>query len=174
MIQWLQSFFASRWYWFAVFAVGALLEAVALFYQYVLGEPPCVLCIQVRFWVMVGMLCAVPAMLAPRRLAVQLVACLGLLISLLMMLNRSYIAVLVERSQYDGQCGMDPGFPGWLPLDVWLPALFEVWTMCGYTPQFLLGLTMGEALVISALLLLAVALLASFFMIRDGTRPSVA
>ncbi len=38
-------------FWLAVAGFGVALEAVALFYQYVLDYWPCVLCIHVRMWV---------------------------------------------------------------------------------------------------------------------------
>ena len=48
----LQQINTSIFYWL-VMAVGAIgLEGVALYYQYAIGEEPCVVCIQVRIWVM--------------------------------------------------------------------------------------------------------------------------
>jgi disulfide bond formation protein DsbB len=51
--------------------------------------------------------------------------------------------------------------PDWLPLDQWLPPLFQVHEACGYTPSLPVGFTMAEVLLpLSAvLLLLSVALL---------------
>ena len=42
----------SGFYWLALALTGLASEAVALFYQHALDEMPCVLCIQVRLWVM--------------------------------------------------------------------------------------------------------------------------
>ena len=68
MLQKLSSFVHSLWYWLAVIATALVLEGVALFYQYGLGEPPCVLCIQSRFWVLVGIIFAVAGALHDIRL----------------------------------------------------------------------------------------------------------
>lgn len=160
MLKKLSIFSQSRWYWLAVFFAGLAIEGIALFYQYVLDEPPCVLCIQARVWVLTGMLVALIALATRRWFAVQAAMHVGLLVSLALLLERSWTAVLVERGLYDGQCGMDPGFPSWLALDEWFPAVFEVWTMCGYTPNFLFGLSMGEGLVYGSILLIAIALFA--------------
>jgi disulfide bond formation protein DsbB len=90
-----------------------------------------------------------------------------------MLTARSNTAVLVERGLYDGQCGMDPGFPAWFALDEWLPQVFEVWTMCGYTPNFLFGLTMGEGLLYGAVALLLVALAALALMLLPLFRKTI-
>jgi disulfide bond formation protein DsbB len=153
----LKAFVQSPFYWIAVIAVGFGLEGVALFYQHVLNEPPCVLCIQARVWTFTGIIVAAFGLSIRRFFYLRMMAHLALIGALIGLLNRSWIAVLVERGQYEGQCGMDPGFPSWLPLDAWFPNVFEVWTMCGYTPNFILGLTMGEGLVYGGAALVAVA-----------------
>jgi len=167
MLKMLTDFAMSRWYWLAVITAGLCLEAVALFYQYVLGEPPCVLCIQSRFWVLLGMVFGITGAVFYRIKAVQLLAQVGLVGALIGLLNRSWLAVLVERGLYDGQCGMDPGFPAWFSLDTWFPQVFEVWTMCGYTPNFLFGTTMGEGLVFASICFTIVAVAALFLMVRE-------
>ncbi len=167
MLSLLTKFVHSRAYWIAVIVVGVSIEAVALFYQHVLGEPPCVLCIQARFWTVLGIVFSLFGLALNKIAAVRLIAQLGLMASLSMVLNRSWISVLVERGQYEGQCGMDPGFPAWFALDKWLPNMFEVWTMCGYTPNFIFGLTMGEGLVYGTIALLAICLLAFGLMVSS-------
>ena len=47
-------------------ALGVIFLSVALFYQYVLDYPPCVLCIHVRIWVMVFILVSVSALVLRR------------------------------------------------------------------------------------------------------------
>ncbi|EAR10851.1 disulfide bond formation protein B [Reinekea blandensis] len=166
MMAQLDRFFHSLWYWLAIVCTGLALEGVALFYQYVLGEPPCVLCIQARFWVLVGMVLALVGLFLRKNRLAAVILQVGIVGALIMLINRSWISVLVERGQYDGQCGMDAGFPDWFALDVWVPQIFEVWTMCGYTPRFVFGLTMGEGLVYGSVILLLVALIGLFFQVR--------
>lgn len=166
MVNKLSAFAQSHWYWLAVFVVGLLIEVFALYYQYVLDEPPCVLCIQARVWVLAGMLIALIALATRKWFVVQGVLHLGLVASLALLLERSWTVVLIERGLYEGQCGMDPGFPAWLALDEWLPAMFEVWVMCGYTPILALGISMGEALVASSILLMGIAIIAFVLTVR--------
>lgn len=154
-------FVQSPFYWLAVIFVGFGLEGVALFYQHVLNEPPCSLCIHARVWVIVGMLSAGFGWAARRFFWLRMLGHAGIVVSLVGLLERSWLSVLVERGLYESECGLDPGFPAWLPLDEWVPNMFEVWTFCGYTPNFLFGTTMGEALVAGSILLIAIAVAAA-------------
>lgn len=174
MIQALSSFVHSRWYWLAVMAVGLGMEAVALFYQYGLDEPPCALCIQSRAFTLLGVLFGLLGAVVIRIPALRYAANVGLIISLGFLWDVSRTTVLVERGIEESTCGMDAGFPSWLPLHEWIPQVFEVWTMCSFTPDFLFGLTMGEGLLygVSLLFLISVAafalqLLKTFGIIRD-------
>ncbi len=153
-----QAYALSLWYWISVIAVCVSLECVALFYQYVLNEPPCVLCIQARFWVFVGIIAAIFGAVLHKRPMTRVAVQLTIIGALIGLLSRSWTSVLVERGLYEGQCGMDAGFPAWFALDAWFPQVFEVWAMCGYTPFFIFGLTMGEGLVYGAAILLLIAL----------------
>ncbi|WP_157954414.1 disulfide bond formation protein B [Saccharospirillum mangrovi] len=159
MIDRVVRFIGSRWYWLAL-VVGALaLEGIALFYQHVLNEPPCLLCIHARLWVL-GILLAGGLGMALRRHWWGLVAAQSVLIvSLLGLLERSWVGVQIERGLYEGACGMDPGFPAWFALDDWFPNVFQVWTMCGYSPIMPFGLTMVETLTYGSVLALLVSAL---------------
>lgn len=157
MLETLDRWMAKPWYWLAIVVIGLALEAIALFYQHVLNEPPCVLCIHARLWTLGGII-AGSLGLAFHRYWQGRVAAQGLLVvSLVGLWERSWTALKVERGTYEGVCGMDPGFPGWFPLDAWFPNVFEVWTMCGYSPDFLFGLTMVEALTYGSAVMLGAA-----------------
>lgn len=166
MLKKFDRWMATPWYWLAIVVIGLALEAIALFYQHVLNEPPCVLCIHARLWVLGGILAASLGLVLHRYWQARIVAQAGIIISLAGLWERSWTALRVERGTYEGVCGMDPGFPGWLPLDAWFPNLFEVWTMCGYSPYFLFGLTMVEALTYGSAVLLAVAVAGGIIQLR--------
>ncbi|MCW8830483.1 MAG: disulfide bond formation protein B, partial [Gammaproteobacteria bacterium] len=51
MVKQLRIFSYSRWYWGFLLLIGVALMGAALIYQHVLGERPCLLCIQIRLWV---------------------------------------------------------------------------------------------------------------------------
>lgn len=166
----LNDWLITPWYWLAVIVVGLMLIAVALFYQHVLDEPPCVLCIHARIWTMAGVVAAVVGIVVRRLWLGRVLAQAAVVVSVAGLLERSYRTLQVERGTYEGLCGFDAGFPGWLPLDQWFPNLFEVWAMCGYSPPFLFGMTMVEGLTYGSAVLLAVAVAALGLMLVN--RPS--
>jgi disulfide bond formation protein DsbB len=135
-------------YWLALALIGLSFEAVALFYQYVLEEMPCVLCIQVRLWVMALIIVSLLVLLLRR---VGFMHRLGHLLTVVIaagMLERSYQLLGTERGFAVGDCGFDLGLPAWFTPDKWFPAMFQVETSCGYTPELLFGITMAEALIV--------------------------
>ena len=140
----------SAWYWLALILISLSFESVALFYQYVLDEMHCVLCIHVRVLVLALVLVALAALFLSRfKWTNVLVHLLSLLVAA-GLLERSYQLLGTERGFTFGDCGIDPGFPDWLALDAWFPAVFQVQTSCGYTPELLFGITMAEALLVSS------------------------
>ena len=148
-------FSKSAWYWLLLVLTGLSFEGVALYYQYVLEELPCVLCIQVRIWVMALILVALLAIWVRRNAFMNLLAHMLTVLIAIRLLERSYQLLGTERGFTFSDCGLDLGMPAWFALDAWFPALFQVQTSCGYTPELLFGVTMAEALiVISAVFLL--------------------
>ena len=161
----------SAYYWLALVLYGVSAEGVALYYQYVREEPPCVLCIQMR---LLMLLLVVVALLVLSLRRFRLTVPVGHLVVLgiaLWMCERSYVLLGTERGFVEGMCGFDLGLPSWFTPDKWLPALFEVQTSCGYTPQLPFGITMAEALMALSLGLL---LLSAVLAVAVVVRPVVA
>lgn len=157
----------SAWYWLALVLFGVSSEAVALYYQYGLDEWPCVLCIQMRLWVVLLIMVALPVLLLRRFRFAVVAGHLLVLVTAAGMLERSYVLLGTERGFVIGDCGFDLGLPSWFSPDQWLPAMFEVQTSCGYTPELLFGITMAEALIVtSAVLLLATVVLGVAVLLR--------
>ncbi len=151
---------SQKLYWIFLLVLGLSLESSSLFYQYVLGEWPCVLCIHIRIWVLGFIVVAILALLiGGNRWSMR-----GLhLINTGMMagfVERSWQTLAVERGWVFGDCDMESGLPPWFALDKWFPALFEVQTACGYTPIILFDITMAEMLLaISSVLFLTSVLM---------------
>ena len=74
------------------------------------------------------------------------------------LLERSYQLLGTERGFAVGDCGFDLGLPAWFSPDRWFPAMFEVQTSCGYTPELLFGVTMAEALIVLSALFVLLSL----------------
>ena len=157
-------------YWTFLIVLGAALLATALYYQYVLDYPPCVLCIHVRMLIVAFMVTAA-VMLAIRGGRVACVA--GHTIALAIMAffaERSWQLLATERGWVFGSCDMRSGLPGWLALEDWLPWLFRIHEPCGYTPDLPLGVTMAEALVGISFALCALAVVLTITALVDLRR----
>ena len=148
MLEMLASIGKSRLYWLALVIIGLSFEAVALYYQYVLDEMPCVLCIQVRLWVAALIILSLLALWLRRSGFTNVLAHLLGLVIAAGLLERSYQLLGTERGFVVGECGFDLGLPAWFAPDVWFPAMFQVETTCGYTPELLFGISMAEALIV--------------------------
>ncbi len=157
MQQFLVDLGKQRRYWALLVLVGLALEGGALYYQYVLDEWPCVLCIHVRMAVLAFVLLAMMAIFFTGSvMAMRLFHGLN---SLLMgwLVERSWQVLAVERGWVFGDCGMSLGLPEWFALDKWLPSVFEVQTACGYTPVILFNITMAESLLVISIALLIIS-----------------
>ena len=148
----------SIWYWLALLLISLSFEGVALFYQHVLDEMPCVLCIHVRVLVLALVLVTLVAMFLRHFKWLNVLAHLLTVLLAAGLLERSYQLLGTERGFTFGDCGLDPGFPDWLALDAWFPAVFQVQTSCGYTPELLFGITMAEALIVVSAVFVLVSL----------------
>ena len=147
----------SRFYWLAWASIGFSMEAVALFYQYVLDEMPCVMCIQVRLWVIALIIVALLVLLLHRLAFIPVLGHLLTVVIAVGLLERSWQLLGTERGFVDGECGFNLGLPAWFTPDTWLPALFQVQTSCGYTPELLFGVTMAEALIVGSAIFVLVS-----------------
>lgn len=150
----------GKTYWLSLISLGIALEGVALLYQYAWNEPPCVICIHVRLLVAAFILLAGAALFI-RRYRFALVGAHALnTVIIAWLLERAWLLLGTERGTVIASCSMDLEMPPWLAFDQWLPALFQVQSLCGYTPELLFGITMAEGLtVMSALLVLVSAIL---------------
>ena len=156
-------------YWILLIILGISLEGGALYYQYVLDELPCVLCIHVRIWVLGFVALAVLALLFDINQWFNRGFHLINTIIMVGLVERSWQTLAVERGWVFGECDMESGLPSWFALDKWFPAVFEVQAACGYTPLILFNITMAEVLMLvsSGLLLVSLALLVASSLSND-------
>ncbi|MDH5446931.1 MAG: disulfide bond formation protein B [Gammaproteobacteria bacterium] len=169
MLQKLYGLSKSRLYWFLLMAGGLLLEATALFYQYILKYDPCVLCIHVRIIVMWIIIVSIIALAGRRFRGVLLIFHLLITGLFAFLLERSYMLLGVERGFVTGSCGFDSGLPTWFAVDKWFPFMFKIWEACGYTPVLLFGITMAEALIVMSAGLLILSCLISLAVLKGRT-----
>ena len=154
----LQKWVESKNLWIAFIILGLSFELVAVFYQYFLQEPPCVLCIHFRLLAAVLVIFSVMGLFLRGSRIGRLFASLSLLLTFSGMAERSYQLLGTERGFILGSCSMDLGLPQWLAVQQWIPWLFEVKTTCGYTPIIAFGISMAETLMVMSIILVIFAM----------------
>ena len=151
----------NRLFWIAGAAYLVLMEGIALYYQYGPGMwYPCALCVQVRAWVMGSLIFSVTGLSLVKKFWWRWMSLNLTIVMMVGALYTSYYAYGVEQGTVISSCTIGAGFPKFMPLDQWVPVLFEAQGMCGQSPPMPLGVSMIEALLItlSAPLLVLVAL----------------
>ena len=164
MLEKLTCFSRSSWYWLGLITLGLSMEAIALYYQYVLDYGPCVLCIHVRIWIFAMILVALLGFLTRKQRGLSKLTHLLILATGLGLAERSWQTLAVERGWIIDACSMDSGLPDWFALDQWFPTVFEPWEPCGYTPELLFRITMAEGLMAFSVGLTIIAAL--FFVLQ--------
>ena len=142
----------------------------ALYYQYIQEQLPCLMCIQVRIWLVLLIFVSIFGLLTRTHRLSNLVAQSGLLVIAAGLTERSYMLLGTERGFVFSDCGFDLGLPEWLAIDSWFPRLFQVETTCGYTPEIMFGITMAESLMALSVIMCTVcglAFLASLIPLKD-------
>jgi len=150
----------SRLYWSLLILASISLLVVALMYQYLLDELPCVLCIQVRLWVSLLAIISTIGFFTCQTRGFNIVSNVAVVAVAAALAERSYQLLGTERGFIFGDCGFSAGLPQWFAIEDWLPWLYRIETSCGYTPELILGITMAEALMFlsSVLLLVGVSI----------------
>ena len=138
----------TRPLWLLLISSCLLFEAFALYYQYALDFPPCVVCIHVRILLATLLLIATFGLFLRRHLIARISALLLILTVCAALVERSWLLLGTERGFIMGSCSFDLGLPNWLALDQWAPLIFKVHTTCGYTPIIALGFSMAEILLV--------------------------
>jgi len=158
MIQKLQLLMQSKLFWISLIFLGIALEGVAVFYQYYMEEPPCILCIHFRLLVILLIVFALLGLLLRSSKGGLIATSSALLFVFIGMFERSYQLLGTERGFIQGECAATLNFPDWIAVDKWMPSFFEPWTSCSYTPKLVFDITMAEALMVFSLMMVLFAL----------------
>jgi protein dithiol:quinone oxidoreductase len=148
----------SHWYWPAFIVSGVGMLAVALIFQHVLEEPPCVVCIQIRLLVSLLVIIAVIGFFSRRNRVMTFLSHLSVVIVAISFVERCYLLLGTEKGFVFADCGFSLGLPAWFAIDEWLPWLYRIETSCGYTPEIIFGITMAETLMVLSSSLLVLGL----------------
>lgn len=132
-------------------AVSALcLELAALYFQYVLHLEPCVLCVYERGAVALIFIAGAIGLINPNNGLLRLVGYLfwagGAIFGLYLSIKHSGIQMgLVQDS---ASCDFIANYPVWLPLDQWIPWIFNPTGYCEDIQWQFLGMSMPQSMIL--------------------------
>lgn len=170
MLERLARWNRSSWFWLMLMVLCIALEATALIYQHVFYYDPCVLCVHIRAWILGIFVASLLGLVLHTSRIGLIISNLLVLLCTLGFVERSYRTLGTEMGFLDGACSMNPNYPSFLPLNKWLPSVFEPLTSCGYTPWVIPQvLSMAQALMA---LSIALALGMLVMLIVSLRRPS--
>ena len=132
--------------WKLLATTALILELTALYFQYMMGLAPCIMCIyqRVAIW---SIFCAgVVGSLGCKNILARLLAYIlwgtgsiwGLLIAL------EHVEMQSESASLFFTCEFVPNFPTWAPLHEWIPSLFAATGDCGAISWPFLGLRLPQ------------------------------
>ena len=166
MLPKLKNLSSQRWPWLLLALIAALLEGAALYLQHGLQVEPCNECIYIRAGVAAMGVAGLIGAIAPQWLLPRLLGLTAWAAALGWSLYRANLLLNLERIVREGgdsSCARFKGFPQWLPLDTWLPDMFEPramcgevsWTFLGQSVTFWIWLTLWALALTASLVLLA-------------------
>ncbi|KUM52702.1 disulfide bond formation protein DsbB [Rheinheimera sp. EpRS3] len=141
MLQKIKRLSMQRWLWMLLILSCLGLLASALYFQYGLNLQPCIKCIYIRSAFAGVLVAAIIGLLAPANALFRLLALFGALAAAGFGIMQANELLHIEQLLAEGgffSCALFAEFPTWMPLDQWLPAVFEPTGSCGDTSwQFL-------------------------------------
>jgi len=149
MFTFLNQMTTKRRTWLALAATAIGLEFTALYFQYVMGLSPCVMCIYQRTAILGIAIAGLVGAIAPQQFVCRLAAygiwgyssIKGLLIAL------EHVNIQVTQSPFFS-CDFRPNFPQWLMLDEWIPFFFRADGDCADISWMFLGWSMSQWMVV--------------------------
>jgi len=146
MLQQFKRLSMQRWGWALVVLSSLGLLATALYFQYGMNLQPCIKCIYVRSAFSGILLAGIIGLMAPANTLVRMTALLGMLCAAIFGIMQANELLQIEQLLAEGgffSCALFAEFPNWLPLDKWLPSVFEPTGSCGDTSWLFLGKSMA-------------------------------
>ncbi len=158
--SWLGLLPTKRQPWALLALIALALELCALYFQHVLRLDPCVMCIYERCALFGLFVAGLIGLCAPRWAVLRWGGLLTWLGSSAIGLKLAWDHMQLQRNPpFLPSCASSPDFPTWLPLNRWLPQVFEAYGPCEEVSWQFAGLTMVEWLVVIFSLSLLAALL---------------
>ena len=144
------NFAQSRTAWLTLTATALALELAALFFQYVMKLDPCVMCIYQRLAIFGILFAGMLGIVGYQSRIVRFVAMglWGTSAAYGLKLALELVDMQTNPSPF-ATCSFLPEFPSWMPLHEWLPSIFMPTGMCTDIPWQMMGVTMGQWMIVA-------------------------
>ena len=130
----------------AIFSSALLLIVAALYFEHVEGLLPCIQCVYQRLGVTFIMLSALLGVIFRQR-CMKIISLAGVAVGTCYTASKAYEHIMIANNSnpFTSSCEFEPTFPFSLPLDTWLPWLFEANGPCDVAAEWsLMGMSMPE------------------------------
>ena len=140
---------SRAWFLLTMSALG--LEITALYFQYVLGLAPCIMCIYQRTAIWGIFAAGILGSLGNKLIITRLLAYILWGTSAVWGFNLAVEHVDMQTSEFSFMytCEIVPNFPQWAPLHEWLPLLFEANGDCGDINWQFLNFSMPQVMIVT-------------------------
>ncbi|RKS87174.1 thiol:disulfide interchange protein DsbB [Orbus hercynius] len=163
MLNLLSQYSQSRVSWFLLLFATLAFEATALYFQHGLGLAPCTLCIYQRMCLLGILLASVIGLLAPKRLIFRVIALLIWLYSAFTGFNLAFQQARLQFApSLSDSCTLNVDLPTWLPLNEWMPSIFNATGSCAEKAWAFLTIEMSQWMIIIFSCYLAVGIIILF------------
>ncbi|QOI11020.1 disulfide bond formation protein DsbB [Blochmannia endosymbiont of Colobopsis nipponica] len=149
MLYFFNIYSKTRKAWFLLSSTACILEIIALYFQHIMLFKPCALCIYQRCTLCGIILAGLIGTIAPKKTLLRFTGIFVWLYSASqgLLLAKKHINLQLNPSPFV-TCDFFVNFPSWLPLDKWLPQIFDAIGDCTEYQWFFLSLEMSQWMVI--------------------------
>jgi protein dithiol:quinone oxidoreductase len=134
MLQKIKLLSTKRTSWLLLIITITALLATALYFQHVLNIQPCIKCVYIRAAFSGMLIAAIIGFIGAKHTIFRGLALMGVIAAAIFGLMQSNELLEIERIIAAGgfsTCAFFAEYPSWLPLEQWLPTVFEPTASCG-------------------------------------------
>lgn len=139
---------SRAWFLLTLSALG--LEISALYFQYVMGLAPCIMCIYQRtaLWAIFigGLIGCLGNKFIIGRVIAHAFWAIGAVWGLIIAIE--HVEIQTAEFSFMFACEIVPNFPAWAPLHEWIPVLFEANGDCGDINWQFFGYSMPQMMIV--------------------------
>lgn len=150
MFNRLNKFVLNPLSWWLLALSALSLELCALYFQYVMGLEPCIMCIYQRVAIIGLFIAGVIGALGNKFFIARLIGFTVWVMSAVwgLQIAIEHVEMQTNANSLFFTCDLVPNFPSWMPLHEWIPSLFAATGDCGEISWQFLGYSMPQWMIV--------------------------